>query len=163
MKVYHIYYSKFAKDHTMFVMDQSWNGSHPETHWKLETQLSGCDCITWVTHKLLTVVAAGNWTDWDIFVTLTFRDLTFWNLHFGGLGKPPCLRVCFFDDIPHVNYCSHLVYSNDIQKINMSSKTCRFDFMCDTHAVKYNTALNSDPLQNVSSISKQRHVSDTIE
>ena len=28
----HIYYSKFAKDHTMLVMEQSRNGSHPETH-----------------------------------------------------------------------------------------------------------------------------------
>ena len=49
-----IYYSKFAKDHSMFVMEQSCNGSHPETHWKHETPLPGCDC------KLLTVVAAGN-------------------------------------------------------------------------------------------------------
>ena len=37
-----IYYSKFAKDHS------------------LEACVPGCDCITWVTHKLLTVVAAGN-------------------------------------------------------------------------------------------------------
>ena len=63
------YYSKFAKDHTMFIMEQSWDGSRPETHWKHETPLPGCDCITCVTHKLLTVVAAGNWTVWDIFMT----------------------------------------------------------------------------------------------
>ena len=44
----------------MFVMEQSRDGSHPETHWKHETPLPGCDCIKWVTHKLLTVVAAGN-------------------------------------------------------------------------------------------------------
>ena len=53
-------YSKFAKDHTVFVMEQSLDGSHPETHWKLETPLPGCDWIMWVTHKLLTVVTAGN-------------------------------------------------------------------------------------------------------
>ena len=40
-----IYYSKFATDHTMFVMEQSLNDSHPETHWKHETPLPGCDCI----------------------------------------------------------------------------------------------------------------------
>ena len=59
--------------------------------------------------------------------------------------KPPFLVVCFFDDRTRVTYCSHLVHSNEIQEINMSSKTCRFYFVCDTHAVKYNTALNSDP------------------
>ena len=53
----------------MFVTEQSSYGSHPETHWKHETPLPGCDCITWVTHKLLTVVAAGNLTVWDIFMT----------------------------------------------------------------------------------------------
>ena len=55
-----LYYSKFAKDHTMFVMERFSDGSHPETHWKHETPLPGCDCIMWVTHKLLTIVAAGN-------------------------------------------------------------------------------------------------------
>ena len=35
------------------------NGSDPEIHWKHETPLPGCAYITWVTHKLLTVVAAG--------------------------------------------------------------------------------------------------------
>ena len=44
----------------MFVMDFFVNGSHPEIHWKYETPLPSCDCITWVTHKLLIVVAAGN-------------------------------------------------------------------------------------------------------
>ena len=44
----------------MFIMEESLDGSHPETHWKHETPLHGCDCITWVTHNLLTVVAAGN-------------------------------------------------------------------------------------------------------
>ena len=39
---------------------------------------------------------------------------------------------------------SNLVYSNEIQEINMSSNTCHFQFLCDTHAEKYNTALNSD-------------------
>ena len=34
--VYRAYYSKFAKDHTMCVMEKSW-GSHPETRWKHET------------------------------------------------------------------------------------------------------------------------------
>ena len=77
-----IYYSKFAKDHTMFVMEQSRYGSHPETHWKHETPLPGCDCITWVTHKQLTVVAAGNWTFWDIIMIWS----QFWNLHFWGSG-----------------------------------------------------------------------------
>ena len=32
---------------------------HPETHWKHETPLSDCDCITRVTHDVLTVVASG--------------------------------------------------------------------------------------------------------
>ena len=34
----------------------------------------------------------------------------------------------------------------------MSSNTCRFQFLCDTHAEKYNTTLNSDPQQILSSI-----------
>ena len=75
---------------------------------------SGCDCITWVTHKLLTVVAAGNLTNWDIFMT--------WS----NILKPPFWGVCFFDNRTHVTYCSHLVYSNEIQEINMSSNTCCF-------------------------------------
>ena len=84
-----VYYSKIAKDHTMFVMEQSWNGSHPETHWMHETPLPGCDCITWVTYKLLTVVAAGNWTDWEICMTWSnIMKPPFWgygeNLYFWG-------------------------------------------------------------------------------
>ena len=63
----------------------------------------------------------------------------------GVWGKPQFLGVCFFDDRTHVTYCSHLVYSIEIQEINMFSNTCRFYFVCDTHAVKYNTAVNSDP------------------
>ena len=63
----------------------------------------------------------------------------------GVWGKPQVLVVWFFDNRTHVTYCSHLVYSNEIQEINMSSNTCRFLFLCDTHAVKYNTALNCDP------------------
>ena len=118
-------------------MEQSCNDSHPETHWKHETPLPDCDCIMWVTHKLLAVVAAAN-----------ILKPQFW----GVWGKPPFLGVCFFDDRTHVTYCSHLVYSNEIQEINMSSNTCHFQFVYDTHAVKYNTALNSDPQQNVSSI-----------
>ena len=78
-----LYYSTFAKDHAMFVMEQSWNGSHPETHWKHETPLPGWDCIMWVTHKLLTIVA-GNWTVWDIF--MTWSNILKPPL-FGGLGK----------------------------------------------------------------------------
>ena len=35
------------------------DGSHPETHWKHDTLLPDCDCIMWVTHKLLPVVASG--------------------------------------------------------------------------------------------------------
>ena len=72
----------------MFVMEQFWNGSHPETHWKHETPLPGCDCIMWVTHKLLIVVVLV--TDWDIFMTWsnTLKP------PFGGgvWGKPPFLR-----------------------------------------------------------------------
>ena len=63
----------------------------------------------------------------------------------GVCGKPPFLGDCFFNDRTYVTYCSHLVYSNEIQEINMSSNTCRFYFFYDTHAVKYNTALNRDP------------------
>ena len=55
----------------------------------------------------------------------------------GAWGKPPVLGVCLFGDRMHVTYCSHLVYSNDIQEINMSSNTCHFLFLCATHAVKY--------------------------
>ena len=58
---------------------------------------------------------------------------------------PPSLGVCFLDDRTHATYCSHLIYSNEIQEINISSNICCFSFLCDTHAVKYNTALNSDP------------------
>ena len=102
----------------LFVMEQSWNDSHPETHWKHETPLPGCDCITCV--KLLTVVAAGNWTVWDISMTWSYiLKPQFWG--FGG--RPPFWGVCFFDDRTHVTYCSHLVYSNEIQEINMSSNT----------------------------------------
>ena len=98
--------SNFAKDHTTFVMEQSWDGSHPETHWKHEMPLPGCDCITWVTHKLLTVVAAGNWTDCDIFMTWSnILKPPFW----GIWGKPPFWGVYFFDDRTHGTYCSHLV------------------------------------------------------
>ena len=35
--------------------------------------------------------------------------------------KPPFLGVCLFDDRTRVTYCSNLVYSNEIQEINMSS------------------------------------------
>ena len=47
---------------------------------------------------------------------------------FGGLGKGKAsvLGVYFFDDRTRVIHCSHLVYSNDIQEINMSSNTCHF-------------------------------------
>ena len=62
----------------------------------------------------------------------------------GVWRKPQFLGVCFFGDRTHVTYGSHLVYSNEIQERNMSSKTFFFWFLCDTHAVKYNTALNSD-------------------
>ena len=123
MATWYLYYSKFAKAHTMFVMEQSWNGSHPETHWKHETPLPGCDCITWVTHKLLTVVAAGNWIDWEMF--MTWKNILkppFWEVW----GKPQFLGVCFFDDRTHVTCCLHLVHSNEIQEINMSSNTCCF-------------------------------------
>ena len=51
-----------------------------------------------------------------------------------------------------VTYCSHLVYSNEIKEINMFSNTCHFKLFCDTHAEKYNTALNSNPWQILSSI-----------
>ena len=117
----------------MFVMEQSLDGSHPETHWKHETPLPGCDCVTWVSHKLLTVVAAGNCTVWDIF--MTWRNIL----------EPPLLGVCFFDDRTRVTYCSHLVYGRDIQEITISSNTCHFYICCDTHAEKYNTAVNRDP------------------
>ena len=33
--------------------------SHTGTHWKHETPLPDCDCITRVTHELLAVVASG--------------------------------------------------------------------------------------------------------
>ena len=75
------------------------------------------DSITWVTHKLLTVVAAGNLTVWDIFMT--------WS----KILKPPFLGVCFFDDRTRVTYCSHLVYSNEIQEINMSSNAILMFFV----------------------------------
>ena len=40
--------------------------------------------------------------------------------------KPPFFGVCYFDDRMCVTYCSHLVYSNDVQEINKSSNTCHF-------------------------------------
>ena len=66
-----LYYSQFAKVHAIFVMHHlemaaisRWLNKlsfiHPETHWKHETPLPGYDCITWVTHKLMTVVVADN-------------------------------------------------------------------------------------------------------
>ena len=48
-------------------VEQSWNDIHPET--KHETALPGCDCLMWVTHKLLTVVVSGIWTVLEIFIT----------------------------------------------------------------------------------------------
>ena len=64
-----------------WTVEQSWDGSHPETDWKHETPLPGCDWITWVTHKLLKVVASGIWTVW----TCSWHGVTLWNLHFGGM------------------------------------------------------------------------------
>ena len=32
--------------------------------------------------------------------------------------KSPFSGACFFDDRTRVTYCSHLVYSNEIQEIN---------------------------------------------
>ena len=66
---------------------------------------------------------------------MTWRNILK-HLFFGG--------VRFFDDKTRVTYCSHLVHSNDIQEINMSSNTCHFKFLCDTHAEKYKTALNNN-------------------
>ena len=43
--------------------------------------------------------------------------------------KPPFLGVCFFDDRTHVTYCSHLVYSNEILEINISSNTVYMLFL----------------------------------
>ena len=45
----------------------------------------------------------------------------------GVMGKPPFLGVCFFDDRTHVSSYSQLVYSSEIQEINMSSNTCHFE------------------------------------
>ena len=42
--------------------------------------------------------------------------------------KPQFFGGCFFDDRTRVTYCSYLVYSNEIQEINMSSNTCHFEF-----------------------------------
>ena len=42
--------------------------------------------------------------------------------------KPPFSGVCFFDDRTRVTYCSHFVYNNEIQEINISSDTCHFKF-----------------------------------
>ena len=39
--------------------------------------------------------------------------------HFGGLGKHQFVGVCFIGDRTHGTSCSHLVYSNGIQEINM--------------------------------------------
>ena len=107
----------------MFVMEQSWNGSHPETHWKHETPLPGCDCITWVTHtsywQLLLLVI-------ELIGIFSWLGVTFWNFHFGGSGENLNFGGSAFLMTEHVTYCSHLVYSNEIQKINMSSDTCCF-------------------------------------
>ena len=64
------------------------NGRHQETIWMYETPLPGGECITWVTQKLLKVVASGNLTVWDIFMTLTniLKPPFFW-----GMPKE-CLR-----------------------------------------------------------------------
>ena len=40
-------------------LEMAADGRHPETHWKHEKPLPGCDCITRVTHELLTVVSSG--------------------------------------------------------------------------------------------------------
>ena len=77
-----IYYSKFAKDHTMFVMEQSWDGSHTEIHWKHETLLPGCDCISWVTHKLLTELLL---LVIELFGILSWFGVNYETSIFGGL------------------------------------------------------------------------------
>ena len=59
---------------------QCWDDSNPETHWKLETALPGCDCISWVTHlsywQSLILV-------FELFLTFSWPGVTLWNLHFG--------------------------------------------------------------------------------
>ena len=97
-----------------WTVEQSWDGSHPETDWKHETPLPGCDCITWVTHKLMKVVASGILTVLDIFMT--------WS----NIVKPPLWGYDFFNDRMRViyNYCSNLVCNIEIHEINMSSNTC---------------------------------------
>ena len=59
--------------------------SHPETHWKHEKHekpLPGCDCITRVTHELLTVVASGvlhifmTWSNIDKLQFLGYNSFT---------------------------------------------------------------------------------------
>ena len=57
---------------------------------------------------------------WQLFLLVT-----------GNILKPP-----FFDDATCVTYCSNLVYSREIQEINMSSNTWRFYILRDSHAEK---------------------------
>ena len=67
-----------------------------------------------------------------------------------GMGITQKLKMAciqgdvYFLNFSGVTYCSNLVYSNEIKEINMSN-TCHFNFVCYTHAEKYNAALNSDP------------------
>ena len=50
-------------------VEQSWDGSRPETHWKHDTPLPDCDCTTRVTHDLLPVVDSSIWRVLDMFMT----------------------------------------------------------------------------------------------
>ena len=45
-----------------------------------------------------------------------------------------------------------LPFKNCDMYVNMSSNTCHFLYLCNTHIEKYNTALNSDPWPILSSI-----------
>ena len=70
------------------------------------TPLLCCDCITWVTHKLLRVVVASNWTVWDIIMIWS----KFWNLNFWGSGGTSILGVYFFDTTERVLPIVHIWY-----------------------------------------------------
>ena len=70
-----------------------------------------------------------------------FARNTIWGgIIFFGMGstkkqKMACIQGhIYFLNFIGVTYCSKLIYSNDIQEINMSLNTCHFQFLCDAHA-----------------------------
>ena len=125
-----IYYSKFAKDHAMFVMEQSWDGRLiGSMRCRCQAVIAAHGSHTSYWQLLLLVI--------ELFGTFLWLKVTFLNLHFWGLL------------LWRQNAC-YLLFTFGIQQWHSGNKHV-LEYMpflvcvCATHAKKYNTALNIDP------------------